>query len=84
MVRIKLAFATCFVAAFLGSQAAPAATFDDPASHAGWVSGTTPSGLLWTSVATGTALPVRTSGTNPLNGQAGAVAYFRLLSGIRG
>jgi len=81
VVRIKLAFATCFVATFLGSQAAPAATFDDPASHAGWVSGTTPSGLLWTSVATGTALPVRTSGTNPLNGQAGAVAYFNTKSG---
>ena len=81
MVRIKLAFATCFVAAFLGSQAAPAATFDDPMSHAGWVSGTTPSGLNWTAVATGTALPIRTSATSSFNGQAGAVAYFNTKTG---
>ena len=45
------------------------------------ISGTTPSGLTWSAVATGTALPVRTSGTNPLNGAAGAVAYFNTLTG---
>lgn len=39
-------------------------------------SGTTPSGLQWAAVATGTALPIRTSATNPLNGAAGAVVYF--------
>jgi len=66
-------------AAFLGSQATPAATFDDPMSHAGWVSGTTPSGLNWTAVATGTALPIRSSGTQ--NGMTGAVAYFNTRNG---
>ena len=45
------------------------------------ISGTTPSGLTWSAVATGTALPVRTSGTNPLNGAPGAVAYFNTLTG---
>ncbi len=45
------------------------------------ISGTTASGLQWSAVATGTALPVRTSGTNPLNGAAGAVAYFNTLTG---
>ena len=45
------------------------------------ISGTTPSGLAWSAVATGTALPVRTSGTNPLNGAPGAVVYFNTLTG---
>jgi hypothetical protein len=45
------------------------------------ISGTTPSGLSWSAVATGTALPIRTSGTNPLNGTPGAVAYFNTLTG---
>lgn len=44
-------------------------------------SGTTPSGLLWSAVATGTALPIRTSATNPLNGAAGAVVYVDTFSG---
>jgi hypothetical protein len=45
------------------------------------ISGTTPSGLAWSAVATGTALPIRTSGTNPLNLTPGAVAYFNTLTG---
>ena len=45
------------------------------------ISGTTPSGLDWSAVATGTALPVRTSGTNPLNGAPGAVVYFNTQTG---
>jgi len=45
------------------------------------ISGTTPSGLNWSAVATGTALPVRTSGTNPLNGAPGAVVYFNTQTG---
>jgi len=45
------------------------------------ISGTTPSGLAWSAVATGTALPVRTSGTNPLNGAPGAVVYFNTQTG---
>ena len=43
------------------------------------MSGTTPSGLNWTAVATGTALPIRTS--NSPNGQAGAVASFNTRNG---
>jgi hypothetical protein len=43
------------------------------------ISGTTASGLQWSAVATGTALPIRTSGT--ANGQPGAVVYFNTLTG---
>jgi hypothetical protein len=45
------------------------------------ISGTTPSGLSWSAVATGTALPIRTSATSAFNGQPGAVAYFNTLTG---
>ena len=45
------------------------------------ISGTTPSGLSWSAVATGTALPVRTSATSAFNGVPGAVAYFNTVTG---
>jgi len=45
------------------------------------ISGTTPSGLSWSAVATGTALRIRTSATSAFNGQPGAVAYFNTLTG---
>lgn len=45
------------------------------------ISGTTASGLQWSAVATGTALPIRTSATSSFNGQPGAVAYFNTLTG---
>jgi len=45
------------------------------------ISGTTPSGLSWSAVATGTALPIRTSATSAFNGQPGAVVYFNTLTG---
>ena len=45
------------------------------------ITGTSASGIPWSAVATGTALPVRTSGTNPLNGAPGAVAYFNTQTG---
>ncbi len=45
------------------------------------ISGTTPSGLSWSAVSTGTALPIRTSATSSFNGQPGAVAYFNTLTG---
>ena len=53
---------------------ASAAVFVQPPT-----SGTTPSGILWSAVATGTALPIRTSGT--ANGQPGAVVYFNQSTG---
>jgi len=59
------------------SANAPAAPFLPPPA----VSGTTPSGLPWLSVATGTALPIRTSATNPLNGAPGAVVYVDTTTG---
>lgn len=43
------------------------------------VSGTTPSGIPWSAVATGTALPIRSSGTQ--NGLPGAVAYWNTQTG---
>jgi hypothetical protein len=45
------------------------------------ISGTTASGLQWSAVATGTALPIRTSATSSFNLQPGAVAYFNTLTG---
>jgi hypothetical protein len=45
------------------------------------ISGTTASGLQWSAVATGTALPIRTSATSAFFGQPGAVAYFNTLTG---
>ena len=45
------------------------------------ISGTTASGLHWSAVATGTALPIRTSATSAFFGQPGAVAYFNTLTG---
>ncbi|MFM7183981.1 MAG: hypothetical protein ACKO4Z_04315, partial [Planctomycetota bacterium] len=57
------------VTAHAGTFVAPSAT------------GTAPSGLQWSAVATGTALPVRTSATNPLNGTPGAVVYVDTLTG---
>lgn len=45
------------------------------------VSGTAPSGIPWSAVATGTALPIRTSATSPNNGAPGAVVYFDPVSG---
>lgn len=69
----------CAVAAIVVHLAvsASAGTFLQPTAF----SGTTPSGLQWSAVATGTALPVRTSGTNPLNGSPGAVVYFDTTTG---
>jgi len=78
MTRIRLAVFTSLAVALLGHPT-PAAEFDNPLSHTGWVSGTSPSGLNWTAVATGTALPIRSSGTQ--NGMTGAVAYFNTRNG---
>ncbi|MFM9059493.1 MAG: PEP-CTERM sorting domain-containing protein [Planctomycetaceae bacterium] len=61
-----------------GAATASAGVFVDPSALA---TGTTPSGLQWSAVATGTALPIRTSATNPLNGAPGAVAYFNQFTG---
>lgn len=68
----------CAVAAIVAllAMTASAGTFVQPL-----VSGTTPNGLQWSAVATGTALPIRTTGTNPLNGSPGAVVYFDTTTG---
>jgi len=73
----SLATSFCLVAA-LATHAA-AGTFVQPTSQE--LSGTSPSGLLWTAVATGTALPVRTSATSAFNGAPGAVVYFNTVTG---
>ncbi len=44
-------------------------------------SGKTASGILWSTVATGTSLPIRTSATNTLNGSPGAVVYYNTVTG---
>lgn len=56
------------------AHVASAAVFVQPTT-----SGTSPSGLQWSAVATGTALPIRSSGTQ--NGAAGAVAYWDTATG---
>jgi autotransporter-associated beta strand protein len=65
------AAAAILVVTSLQVAAVPAAEFTNPAA---FLSGTTPSGIAWSAVATGTALPIRSSGTQ--NGLPGAVAYF--------
>ena len=69
--------------AFVASNA-QSAVYDQPTSSSTTnqiVSGTTPSGLSWNAVSTGTALPVRTSATSSFNGQPGAVVYFNQTTG---
>jgi fibronectin-binding autotransporter adhesin len=71
------------MAGFLPAWAS-AAVFDPPSTASSTnriSSGTTPSGLQWSAVATGTALPVRTSATSAFNGQPGAVVYFNQTTG---
>lgn len=62
----------CLVAAFAAH--ATAGIFVQPT-----VTGTTPSGILWSAVATGTALPV--TGTSAAAGSPGAVVYFDTTTG---
>jgi autotransporter-associated beta strand protein len=79
---VRVAILAC-MAAFLPVWA-KAAVYDPPSTSSTTnriLSGTTPSGLAWASVSTGTALPIRTSATNPLNGQPGAVVYFNTTTG---
>jgi hypothetical protein len=66
----------CFFAAILLASPAFSASFVQPT-----VSGTTPSGLLWSDVATGLSLPLRTT-TAGMNGTTGAVAYFNTQTGV--
>jgi len=76
-VRSVAAIAVVAIAA----SSVPAAIFDQPTTSNpnNLISGTSPSGLTWSSVATGTALPIRSSGTQ--NGAPGAVAYWNVSNG---
>ncbi|MBM4011688.1 MAG: PEP-CTERM sorting domain-containing protein [Planctomycetes bacterium] len=75
----RLAMAVLLVAA--GAAAASAGTFVQPNQFGTLTSGTPPNSIAWSAVATGTALPVVTSATNPLNGQPGALVYFDYVTG---
>jgi len=74
---------------FRGMVAASLVAFAGLAANAGVfvqptpseLSGTSASGIPWTAVSTGTALPVRTSATNAFNGAPGAVVYFNTTTG---
>ena len=68
--RIGLAFIAVLALALQAS----AAVFVQPPT-----SGTSPSGIPWSAVATGTALPIRSSGTQNL--APGAVAYWNTQTG---
>jgi len=75
--------ATVVAIAFVASNA-QSAVFDPPSTSSNTnriSSGTTASGLQWSAVATGTALPIRTSATSSFNGQPGAVVYFNQSTG---
>jgi len=77
-------FAVCAAVAVslaFGSVAS-AAVFDQPttSSSTNLISGTTPSGLSWAAVASGTALPIRSTNT-AANGAPGAVAYYNVNTG---
>ena len=75
--------ATVVAIAFVASNA-QSAVFDPPSTSSNTnriSSGTTPSGLQWSAVATGTALPIRTTATSSFNGQPGAVVYFNQSTG---
>jgi hypothetical protein len=76
-VRSVAAIAVVAIAA----SSTPAAVFDQPTTSNpnNLISGTSPSGLSWAAVATGTALPIRSSGTQNL--APGAVAYWNVNSG---
>jgi hypothetical protein len=65
----------------IATSSVQSAVFDQPSTSSAtqFISGTTPSGLTWASVSTGTALPIRSSGTQ--NGATGAVAYFNTTTG---
>ena len=79
---VRVAVLAC-VAAFLPAWAT-AAIYDQPTTSSNTnriSSGTTPSGLTWAAISTGTALPVRTSATSSFNGAPGAVVYFNQTTG---
>ena len=80
-IRNFLRTAAAIAAVSVAASAAHAAIFDQPStsSNTNRISGTTPSGISWDAVATGTALPIRSSGTQ--NGAAGAVAYWNTTTG---
>jgi len=70
----------CLVAAFamlaMATQAVSAAVFVQPTP-----TGTTPSGLQWTTVSTGSSLPVRST-TTSADGRPGAVVYWNTTTGL--
>ena len=72
---------TAIAVVAIAASTTQAAIFDQPTTSNpnNLISGTTPSGLTWASVATGTALPIRSSGTQ--NGAPGAVAYWNVNTG---
>ena len=66
----------------VGANIGSAAIFDNPTTtnYNNQISGMTPSSLTWESVATGAALPIRST-TTSANGKNGAVAYFNVTTG---
>ena len=66
----------------LSAQSGSAAMFNAPSTtnYDNLISGKTPSDLTWEYVATGAALPVRST-TTGWEGQNGAVAYFNITTG---
>ena len=84
-VRFCAHWAFSFVVAVvaLAASDAKSAVFDPPSetSLTNPIWGTTPNGMPWSAVASGTVLPVRTSATSTFNGAPGAVVYFNVRTG---
>ena len=84
-VRFCAHWAFSFVVAVvaLAASDAKSAVFDPPSetSLTNPIWGTTPNGMPWSAVASGTVLPVRTSATSTFNGAPGAVVYFNTTTG---
>lgn len=80
-IRNILRGVAAIVAVSFAASTAHSAVFDQPttSSNTNRISGNAPSGISWEAVSTGTALPVRSSGTQ--NGAAGAVAYWNVNTG---
>lgn len=77
MMRSALCSAQALALVSGVSHLALGAVFNDPTPY---LKGNAPSGIAWSTVATGTSLPMRST-TAGFDGQPGAVAYFNIKTG---
>ncbi|MEY3275600.1 MAG: hypothetical protein RL153_866 [Verrucomicrobiota bacterium] len=78
MIRNPIAALVAILPLLGAAQATLGAVFTDPTPY---LTGNAPSGIAWTTVATGTSLPVRSGTSASSNGKPGAVAYYNVKTG---